>query len=310
MVVVQNLPPILSARLFHTFIEQRWGELAGRAFESRTITDARYRYRTGDALADKVRTCGYWDWRNLAIAATLCADGDQIIEVGANTGTETIGFSRLVGSRGRVWAFEPEPSLLAAVRSNVELNGFSNVVTVAAAVSDRCGSVSFAGPASVENSGIGHIAAPTDSAGDVMQVPALTLDSIANDLGPSRLIAVDVEGYELSVLRGATAYLRRHRPALVLEVCPILLRRTGDDLENLTAQLDALDYEAFEIGRFGIRRAVLERCAAPAYEANWLCLPRGHADVRRKIRTMFLTCALIPNVGGMHPLSRVARDRS
>ena len=306
--VCQTLPPVFSARLFHTFIEQRW-ERAGRPFMSRTITDALYRYRTGDGLADKVRMCGYWDWRNLAVAATLCAAGDQIIEIGANTGTETIGFGALVGPRGRVCAFEPEPSLLAAVRSNVLLNGFTNVLTFAAAVADRDGSVKFKRPASRDNSGVGHIASPNDPAGDVVEVPAITLDSIADDLGASSLIAVDVEGFEVSVLRGAAAYLRRFRPALVLEVCPLLLRRAGDDLEQLMDQLNALEYEAFEIGKFGIRRVDPARCTAPSYEANWLCLPRGHADVTREIRAMFLKCALTPNIGGLHPLSQVARAR-
>jgi FkbM family methyltransferase len=305
----QHLPPIFSARLFHTFIEQRW-ERAGRPFVSRTVTDALYGYRTGDALADKVRMCGYWDWRNLAVAAIVCADGDQIIEIGANTGTETIGFSKIAGARGRVCAFEPEPSLLAAVRSNVQLNGFSNVVMVAAAVADRNRSVNFTRPTSVKNSGIGHIASASDTTGDIVEVPAVTLDSIADDLGAASLIAVDVEGYEGSVLRGAVEYIRRFQPALVLEVCPKLMRRTGDDLEQLIGQLNDLEYEAFEIGKFCIRRVDPAHCVAPDYEANWLCLRRGHADVTRKIREMFLKCAFTPNIGGLHPLSRVARARS
>jgi FkbM family methyltransferase len=306
--VCQFLPPVVSARLFHTFIEQRW-ERAGRPFVSRTITDTLYRYRTGDGLADKVRMCGYWDWRNLAVASMICAAGDQIIEIGANTGTETIGFSAIVGPSGRVCAFEPEPSLLSAVRSNVLLNGFTNVLTFAAAVADRIGSVKFKRAASLGNSGVGHIASLTDAAGDIVEVPAVTLDSIADDLGPSSLVAVDVEGFEVSVLRGAAAYLRRFRPALVIEVCPSLLQRAGDDLGQLMDQLNALEYQAFEIGKFGIRAVDAARCNAASYEANWLCLPRGHADMVRQIRTAFLKCALTPNLGGLHPLSRVARAR-
>jgi len=303
----RQLPPVLSARVFHTFIERR-AQRAGQPFVARTITDALYRYHTGDALADKVRMCGYWDWRNLAVAATLCQAGDQIVEIGANTGTETIGFSRIVGPRGRVTAFEPEPTLLQALQSNVRLNGFSNVVTCAAAIADRAGSVSFSRPASLSNSGVGHIAAASDDVASAVVVSAITLDAIADDLGPASLISVDVEGYEVSVLRGAAGYLRRFRPALVLEVCPKLLARTGDDMSGLAAQLEALHYQSFEITKFGIRPVRAASCVGD-YEANWLCLPREHADVSRAIRAMFLQCALTPNAGGIHPLSRIARDR-
>lgn len=40
---------------------------------------------------------GYYDWRVLVIAGAICSQGDTIVEVGANVGTETLGFADIVG---------------------------------------------------------------------------------------------------------------------------------------------------------------------------------------------------------------------
>jgi hypothetical protein len=46
----------------------------------------------------------------------------------------------------------------------------------------------------------------------------LWIDSMEEELGDARLLFVDAEGSEVGVLRGAEAFLSRHKPVIFIEV--------------------------------------------------------------------------------------------
>src|SRR5438105_12803523 len=69
--------------------------------------------------------------------------GQNIVDLGANTGYYTLVASKLVGSSGRVYAFEPDPAMFGYLTRNIALNACENVTAVQQAVSDRVGSASF-----------------------------------------------------------------------------------------------------------------------------------------------------------------------
>src|SRR5439155_12441507 len=73
-----------------------------------------------------------------ALAHYLKAD-DVFYDIGANIGFFAVLAARLVGSSGRVYAFEPNPACSSQVRRNADLNGFSHVEVVEAAVSSTSG---------------------------------------------------------------------------------------------------------------------------------------------------------------------------
>ncbi len=56
------------------------------------------------------------------------------------------------------------------------------------------------------------------------------------------LVKIDVEGYELAVLRGAQATLGRYRPPLFLELHPQRLRELGGSVEEVVGLLAGLGY--------------------------------------------------------------------
>ncbi len=74
----------------------------------------------------------------------IVGPGDVCLDAGANAGYFTLLFARRVGPTGKVIAIEAAPGNVARLTRNVELNGFTDRVTiVGAACSDAPGQVTF-----------------------------------------------------------------------------------------------------------------------------------------------------------------------
>jgi FkbM family methyltransferase len=144
----------------------------------------------------------------------LLSPGGSMWDVGASIGFHTIVASRAVGPDGQVAAFEPLAANLARLRRSIELNAMSNVLVRPVAVSDTCGTaIFFRAPSAA----MGSLVAPAASLGE-HTVPTTTLDQELKSLREPSLVKIDVEGGELSVLRGATELLSRVRPVLIVEL--------------------------------------------------------------------------------------------
>ena len=202
-----------------------------------------FRTRRHDHVTRQLAAYGAHTRNELAMVLSLLRPGDQVIDVGAHIGTFTVAFARAVGASGRVLSVEPTPDAFALLLDNLALNGLGEVVRARCAlVTDRC-----AAHRAVRAPG--HTSAtyyvPTD---DGTPVACLRLDALAEDLAPRaplRLVKIDVEGMELSVLRSGRQLLAHHRPLLYLEVVPEQLGRYATTVDEIDALLSALDYRFF-----------------------------------------------------------------
>jgi FkbM family methyltransferase len=140
--------------------------------------------------------------------------GSTFFDIGSETGYYALLGSVLVGTEGRVVAFEPNPRNIAYVKRHISLNHLDNVKLVEAAVADREGTCSFAKGANAQS---GHLA----SKGDIT-VRTVSLDEeIARSTIPvPDAIKIDVAGAELKVFQGARNLLLRNGPAIIIEIHP------------------------------------------------------------------------------------------
>ncbi len=166
--------------------------------------------------------------------------GAVVFEAGANVGAYTVLFAQWTGPRGRVFAFEPDPSAFDGLRRHLELNQVADRVTaVPDAVSDRDGRIRFA---LFDSSGISRIAGAAENGETIREVQARSVDSYcaAERLTPS-IIKIDVEGAELDALRGARGTIARAGAHLQLfvEMHPQLWPRLGIAAGDLRAECEA-----------------------------------------------------------------------
>jgi FkbM family methyltransferase len=120
--------------------------------------------------------------------------GDRYIDAGANIGQLTLAASKRVGATGEVIAIEPHPAIYRYLAGNLDLNRCGNVRSMQIALGDRAGEVALTSRRSDDQN---YVA-------DRGKVPVSVqrLDDVVAS-GPTRLLKLDVEGYELQVLRGA-----------------------------------------------------------------------------------------------------------
>jgi FkbM family methyltransferase len=144
--------------------------------------------------------------------------GMVFYDLGANIGLFTLLAARLVGKKGRVISFEPDPVVAARLRRNVERNQFANVTVVEAGVWSSSGSVDFVSAGSNSpDRGIGRFVLG-ENGDSATPIPCVALDDFAQNAPPPDAIKCDVEGAEVEAFRGADRLLRTHHPWIVCEI--------------------------------------------------------------------------------------------
>lgn len=130
-------------------------------------------------------------------------------DIGAHAGYHSLAAARQVGAEGRVIAVEPLPANLANLRKHVALNKLQHVEILAAAAGEREGRARFhAAPASQ----MGRL----DDAGE-LEIDVVSVDAlVARGYPPPHVMKIDVEGFELSVLRGARETMQSSGPIIFL----------------------------------------------------------------------------------------------
>jgi len=135
-------------------------------------------------------------------------------------GIHTVPLAQALRGQGRqLVAFEPQPVVFQQLCANLALNSLMNVTAWPYACGEKKGVVTFPRPDYLKAGNFGGVSmSPAfPAAGDAcVQVPCVRLDEVVESERVG-LLKVDVEGFELRVLKGSRALIRRSRPLLYVE---------------------------------------------------------------------------------------------
>ncbi|MCC7101423.1 MAG: FkbM family methyltransferase [Rubrivivax sp.] len=223
-------------------------------------------------LGKAIETYGECCELELGAYRSLLGEGAVLVEVGANAGYLTVPLARMVGTSGRVVAFEPQPAIHRLLCANVALNGLPQVDCVHAAVGagEDVVEVPVIDPAVGGNFGAVSLVDVVDGA-RTAAVPLVSLDRACGGLERLDVVKIDVEGMELEVLKGARELIGRFRPVLVPE------NDRASRSAELVAHLLSLDYRCYWLihplynpgNFFGVAADLYPRTAS----YNMLCVP-------------------------------------
>ncbi|MCS7011959.1 MAG: FkbM family methyltransferase [Anaerolineales bacterium] len=174
-----------------------------------------------DLQSEKDYWLGVYEPELQEAVRTLIAPGWVVYDVGANIGYVSLLLAKMVGERGRVFAFEALPANVERLRRNLALNGMqTKVEVVAGAVTQGRGPVRFFVHASGGMGKVEGSAGRTERYQAEVVVDGLSLDEFVYEQGhPSpQAIKMDIEGGEVLALPGMRRLLAEARPLLLLEL--------------------------------------------------------------------------------------------
>lgn len=152
------------------------------------------------------------------VLAQCLRPGDAFYDIGANVGFFTVIAARLVQPSGRVYAFDPLPCNITALRHNMKLNGFSNVTVFEKAVAATTGEAELSLAPETTWAKLASTGVRADARGS-LSVGTVSLDDVIaqQGLAAPTFLKIDVEGAELDVLRGMRQVLAKDRPLILCE---------------------------------------------------------------------------------------------
>lgn len=225
----------------------------------------------------------------LAVAGPLLRPGAIVVDVGANYGQFALFAAARIGDIGRVHVFEPASVAWDRLQENLACNiaYLGRIATYRLALSDQSGRSDFyhypENPAwnslhphskwlSLENRACN---APTIAPRFVEQIDVTTLDSFCAgaSLSAIDLLKIDVEGFELAVLRGAKDLLKQRQVGVVVfEICPDLTLAIGHAPQNVTDFLANVGYRCYKVEADGRLTPVGADFEFP-FLSNYLAVP-------------------------------------
>lgn len=167
-------------------------------------------------------------------------DGVTLLDCGANVGTHTVSWSRLMHGWGTVTAIEAQERVFYALCGNITINNCLNARAIWAAVGERSGEIEVPDLDPLSPSSFGSLELRRNGNNefigqDADEARKTTVRMVSiDDLDPHRLdfIKLDVEGMEMECLRGAERSLRRHRPQMMIERI-----KSGDEIPKFLAPI-------------------------------------------------------------------------
>jgi FkbM family methyltransferase len=258
-----------------------------------------------------------FEGEELRFVEQVLRPGMTVLDVGAHHGLYTLLTSRRVGPRGRVIAFEPSPRERRRLMRHLRVNNCANVSVVHCALGDRNGEADLF-LVEGRHDWFNSLRPPVvEDRTSKVSVEVRRLDDVLEELEISRVdfIKLDVEGAELSSLRGATTLLKSaSRPAIMAEVQDLRTRPWGYPAREIILFLVSAGYRWFALTADSKLQPV--STDLPAYDANLVALPQERVEeFQRLLAGSETTCeetattshgTLLGSTGGSLPVRRSA----
>jgi len=158
-----------------------------------------------------------WERRIVELYKSFVKEGDIVLDCGAFIGLHTLQLSNLVGDTGKVYSFEPIPTVADCVAKTMEEKNIDNVVLVRKPLHNSSNKeLSFVS----DHNGLSSVS-------EYRRKPfkyhynflSITIDDFINIPDDKKItfIKIDVEGNEFKVLEGAIKTIKKYRPTIIFE---------------------------------------------------------------------------------------------
>ncbi len=217
----------------------------------------------------------YGEYKYFAIdlLARLVKEDDVIVDVGANIGTFTVPFARLV-PKGYLIAFEAQPTIFNILCGNVAINNLFNVTTAQRAVANSDGEplyvpeTNYAG----KPSDFSEIQLVKQRDGNFsMLAHTIKIDSLG--LAKLKLLKVNANGMELDVLKGGLETIKRANPIIYVSTLHTGVTQIKDLLSGLGYKCRVHEFPMFNPENYNKNSMDIFKDSELEHSSNLFCYP-------------------------------------
>ena len=173
-------------------------------------------------------------------------EGDIAVDVGANVGFYSMLLCSLNNDKGQVIAFEPSDLNASEIKENQLINNYINIDIRQKLVGDSNAKEVFYHFSALDSgTSYAREALPQDEH-YYERKKVFTLDDELKEFNAIKLVKIDVEGFEVKVLKGAHNLLSNNRVRYwIVEYIPATYEQNGESLDSLKSYMSQFDYELF-----------------------------------------------------------------
>lgn len=185
---------------------------------------------------------GTYEKGTIQLLGDFLKKGSVFMDIGANIGLMSTIASKIVGEKGRVYAVEANPKTIEVLRHNCAINLCENIEILPIALASEKGSAIL-----YENWNVNRGGASLISQGDEhgITVSKERLDDLFSPDSPVHLVKIDVEGFELEVLKGGVDWFKTQQPVFIIEVSTQRSNQEGATPESIMSFVAELGNYSF-----------------------------------------------------------------
>jgi len=187
---------------------------------------------------------GTYERGTLEVLGAMLREGDHFVDVGANIGLMAVYAARLVGPKGKVSAFEPHPTTAAILSENAALNALPQLHIHRLGLGSREEKTTIYDDIE-DNRGAARIHATVqESVG--YEILVNRMDRCLDEQENPQVVKIDVEGYELEVIKGMEKIIHKDAPMLIVESSAETNPGGSAHTEGLHQVLSSYSYRLFK----------------------------------------------------------------
>lgn len=242
---------------------------------------------THKGLESSIYYFGEYEAGTLYVLEQLLGEGDIFLDVGANIGFLSIVVARFVGKGGLVYAVEPHPLIFKELLENISLNQAKNIVPLNVALGSGLSEAMLYDNPDI-NWGSASLIPPKNRGMTTRwPVKVVSIDGLIQSgrIQAPDLVKIDVEGFELEVLKGAKNLLSSSSaPALCIEFSTLHPVHGGDlrDVYDFIKEINCYRFFRLKYGKEVPSTLVeITKVELPKHDNLFCLLPRHISKMGR-----------------------------
>lgn len=214
-------------------------------------------------LDNNVINYGEFEPLSTALVRRFLKSGDTVLDIGANIGYYSVIFSKIVGEKGTVFAFEPTKHFLPVLEKNLDVNDIKNVKIIDYGLSNKSDDIKIdIGPSSATiHSPKGYDAVIGE---EIIKLRTLREFVDNNKINKIDFIKIDIDGHEPIFFDGSWEILDKFSPLILCEISPLHYLEAGYTAWDFYASVRSHNYFVYDergLQLMDSREKFLQTCA-------------------------------------------------